>query len=94
MILSFKCADTQELAAGGRVARFRAIERQAVRKLYLMHLAQSVSDLRIPPGNRLEKLRGARSGRWSIRINDQWRVCFEWKDGDDGASHVEIVDYH
>lgn len=92
MIRSYKCKDTQELAEGGRVSRFRAIEAQARRKLYQMHLVKKVSDLNIPPGNRLEKLRGDRERQWSIRINDQWRICFNWEDN--AAINVEIVDYH
>ncbi|MBI4081089.1 MAG: type II toxin-antitoxin system RelE/ParE family toxin [Candidatus Lambdaproteobacteria bacterium] len=92
MIWSFADKDTETLAAGEPVRRFRAIAAPAARKLYQMHLAGRVSDLNIPPGNRLEKLHGDREGQWSIRINDQWRICFEWRD--DGAYDVEIVDYH
>lgn len=92
MIRSFKCKDTRKLAQGKRVVRFLAIETQARRKLYQIHLVDKILDLRIPPGNHLEKLRGNREGQWSIRINDQWRICFEW--GGDGALNVEIVDYH
>ncbi len=92
MIASFRDKDTQARAEGRRVARWRAIERQARRKLYLLHLARSVSDLSIPPGNRLEKLSGGRARQWSIRINDRWRICFEWRQ--DAAHGVEIVDYH
>jgi toxin HigB-1 len=68
------------------------IHRRALRKLVMLDAAQSLSDLRVPPGNRLEKLKGDREGQYSIRINDQWRVCFEWRDGD--AYRVEITDYH
>jgi proteic killer suppression protein len=92
MIASFGDKDTQALAEGRRVARWRAIEGAARRKLYLLHLARSVSDLAIPPGNRLEKLGGDRAGQWSIRINNRWRICFAWRD--DAAHGVEIVDYH
>ena len=92
MIRSFKSKETQALAQGKRVNRFRAIETRARRKLYLMHLARRVSDLSIPPGNRLEKLHGDREGQWSIRISDRWRICFEWED--ECAVDVEIVDYH
>jgi len=74
------------------VPRFRAIERQARRKLLLLDAAAKLDDLRQPPGNRLEALRGDRRGQHSIRINDQWRICFEWDA--DGAEMVEIVDYH
>lgn len=70
----------------------RAVQRVALRKLELLHAAATVEDLRIPPGNRLERLKGDRKGQHSIRVNDQWRICFIWKDG--GADHVELVDYH
>ena len=92
MIYSFKSKETQALAEGQAVRRFRSIEAQARRKLFQLHLANKASDLNIPPGNRLEKLHGDREGQWSIRINDQWRICFAWED--DGALNVEIVDYH
>ena len=92
MIASFRDKDTQALAEGRRVARFRAIARSARRRLYQLHLARNVSDLALPPGNRLEKLGGDRAGQWSIRINDRWRICFEWRN--DAALEVEIVDYH
>lgn len=92
MIRSFRDAATQRLFADEDVARFRAIERQARRKLLLLDGANALHDLRIPPGNRLEVLRGNRAGQHSIRINDQWRICFVWRDG--GAEDVEIVDYH
>ncbi len=68
------------------------VQRAALRRLLLLDAAESVDDLRIPPGNRLEKLRGDRAGQHSIRVNDQWRICFRWQDGD--AHEVEIVDYH
>lgn len=68
------------------------IQQVALRKLRMLHRAVNLQDLRIPPANRLEKLRGEREGQYSIRINDQWRICFEWKNGD--AYNVEIVDYH
>jgi proteic killer suppression protein len=92
MIQSFGDKDTEALAGGALVLRFRIIHAQARRKLYQIHLAAKVSDLGLPPGNRLEKLRGDRIGQWSIRINSQWRICFEWHE--DGAYQVEIVDYH
>jgi proteic killer suppression protein len=92
MIRSFKDAATARLFADEDVPRFRAIERQARRKLLLMHAVGALSDLRSPPGNRLEALKGDRKGQHSIRINDQWRICFEWRNG--GAENVEIVDYH
>lgn len=69
-----------------------ALQRQALRKLVILDGAETLQDLRIPPGNRLERLRGDREGQHSIRINDQWRICFTWSDG--GAEDVEIVDYH
>ncbi len=72
--------------------RFRAFERAGRRKLLLLHRAISLQDLRVPPGNRLEELKGSRKGQHSIRINDQWRICFLWREGD--AYDVEIVDYH
>lgn len=78
--------------ADEEVPRFRAFERNARRKLLLLHRAKSLDDLRVPPGNRLEALRGNRKGQYSIRINDQWRICFVWAQGD--ARDVEIVDYH
>jgi proteic killer suppression protein len=92
MIGSYADKDTQRFAEGESVGRFRAIAPQARRKLYQMHLAVRVSDLNIPGGNRLERLHGNREGQWSIRINDQWRICFAWRG--DTAYEVEIVDYH
>jgi proteic killer suppression protein len=92
MIRSFKDAATARLFADEDVPRFRAIERQARRKLLLLDSAGSLNDLRSPPGNRLEALKGGRKGQHSIRVNDQWRICFVWRD--DGAVNVEIVDYH
>lgn len=74
------------------VRRFRAVENIARRKLLYLHQARRLGDLRVPPGNRLEALKGKRKGQYSIRVNDQWRVCFRWKRGD--AFEVEIVDYH
>ena len=89
---SFRCVDTESLYYGKRVARWVNIERAALRKLTQLAVSSRLEDMRIPPGNRLERLRGDRSGQHSIRINDQWRVCFVW--ADDGAHDVEIVDYH
>ena len=92
MIQSFKCADTLALFAGSPTPRFVNIKTVAERKLQMLHRATRIDDLRIPPQNRLEKLKGSRKGTWSIRINDQWRICFHYEDGN--AFDVEIVDYH
>jgi proteic killer suppression protein len=92
MIRSFRCRDTQLLSEDASVRRFRAIERVARRKLELLASAATLNDLRSPPGNRLEALKGNRAGQHSIRINDQWRICFRWAGSD--AFDVEIVDYH
>lgn len=92
MILSYKCMETEALARRLRVKRFVAIEDIARRKLRQLQIANVLGDLRIPPGNRLEALRGNRRGQYSIRINDQMRICFRWTAG--GAEDVEIVDYH
>lgn len=92
MIRSFKCPDTAALAGGVRVRRFVNIEAVARRKLRQLEIAGQLDDLRVPPGNRLEALKGRRAGQFSIRINDQWRVCFRWTAG--GVEDVEIVDYH
>ena len=92
MIRSFRDATTKALFNDEDAPRFRAIERVARRKLLYLHQAKRLEDLRVPPGNRLEALRGDRKGSYSIRINDQWRICFSWKDGD--AHDAEIVDYH
>ncbi len=89
---SFHCIDTDSLYQGKRVARWVNIERVALRKLTQLVVSGRLDDLRRPPGNRLERLRGDRTGQHSIRINDLWRVCFVW--ADDGAHGVEIVDYH
>ena len=92
MIRFFKDADTEALFNDELVPRFRAIERPARRKLLYLSRARVLQDLRVPPGNRLEALRGKRKGQYSIRINDQWRICFRWRE--DGVHDVEIVDYH
>lgn len=92
MIKSFACADTEKLFNDVLVIAFRAIERPARRKLLYLHRARTLDDLRQPPGNRLEALKGDRKGQYSIRINDQWRICFKWSAGD--IHDVEIVDYH
>lgn len=92
MIKSFKCPETEALANGWRVKRFAGIESAARRKLRQLQIADRLPDLRVPPGNRLESLKGGRIGQYSIRINDQFRVCFRWTTA--GAEDVEIVDYH
>lgn len=92
MIVSFKSADTEALASGRRVKRFANIESVARRKLRQLQIATRLVDLRIPPGNRLEALKGDRSGQHSIRVNEQFRVCFRWTVA--GAEDVEITDYH
>lgn len=92
MIRSFKCPDTAALASGVQVRRFASIETVARRKLRQLEIAGRLDDLRVPPGNRLEALKGRRAGIFSIRINDQWRVCFRWTAG--GVEDVEIIDYH
>jgi len=91
VIKSFADRDVDRLFQDEDVRRFRAIERIARRKLLLLDAVTRLEDLRVPPGNRLEALRGDRQGQFSIRINDQWRICFRWSDG---AEDVEIVDYH
>lgn len=92
MIHSFACPDTEALFHSQAVLRFKNIERVARRKLLQLHAATELASLRIPPGNPLEALKGDRKGQHSIRVNDQWRVCFVWRK--DGAHQVEIVDYH
>jgi len=91
-IKSFKCRETEALFRLERVPRFVGIERTALRKVLQLDLAERLEDLRVPPGNRLELLSGDRSGRWSMRINAQFRICFLWTGSD--AEEVEIVDYH
>ncbi|MGH8455174.1 MAG: type II toxin-antitoxin system RelE/ParE family toxin [Nevskiales bacterium] len=92
MIKTFRCRETEALFNDRLVVRFRTIERVARRKLLYLNQARMLADLQVPPGNRLEALKGDRKGVYSIRINDQWRVCFHWDAGD--AHDVEIVDYH
>lgn len=93
MILSFKDKHTREFAEGHRVKAFEGIERKAEMKLDQLDAATALADLNLP-GNRLEALKGDRQGQYSIRINDRWRICFEWPKGSPGPSNVEIVDYH
>jgi toxin HigB-1 len=92
MIKSFKCRDTEKLFNDVDVRKFRGINRPARMKLEILNAAVSLNSLRVPPGNRLEQLQGDRKGKYSIRFNNRWRICFVWEDGD--ASEVEIVDYH
>ena len=93
MIKSFACKDTEKIYRREYARRLPGdIQRIAMRKLWMIDAAPDINSLRVPPGNRLEALKGRRAGQHSIRINDQWRVCFRWKD--DNAYHVEIVDYH
>lgn len=93
MITSFRCKETERLFRGRFSRKLpQEIQRVAARKLEQLHAATVLETLRVPPGNRLEALRGDRQGQYSIRINDQWRICFAWQDGN--AQEVEIVDYH
>lgn len=92
MIKTFKCSDTQALSKGQQVRRFTNVAVVARRKVRQLEIAGRLGDLRVPPGNRLEALKGDRAGQHSIRINDQFRLCFRWTDT--GAEDVEIVDYH
>jgi proteic killer suppression protein len=93
VIQSFAAADTERIWRRERVRRFGSdLQRMANRKLLIIDAAETLNDLRVPPGNRLERLRGNRTGRYSIRINDQWRICFSWTAA--GAADVEITDYH
>jgi toxin HigB-1 len=92
VIRSFRDRDTQSLWERNRVARFQIFESIARRKLVMLNNAKALADLRSPPGNKLEALRGSRSGQYSIRVNQKYRVCFVWRDGD--AYDVEITDYH
>lgn len=92
MIFSFHCTDTQRLFETGKTKRWQSVIRVAERKLAQLDAATTIDFLRVPPGNRLETLTGDRAGQYSIRINDQWRICFRWTEN--GAENVEIVDYH
>lgn len=91
-ILTFKCNETQSLYYGNKVRRFAQISAVAMRKLAMLNRAALLEDLKIPPGNRLERLKGSRKGQYSIRVNRQWRICFRWTKA--GVQEVEIVDYH
>ena len=92
MIESFRCKETRQLWEEGKSRRFNSITTVALRKLAMLDAIQNLDDLRIPPANRLEALKGNRKGQYSIRVNDQWRICFRWENG--RALNVEIVDYH
>ncbi len=94
MILSYRDKKTEQFAGGEFVRAFQGFEDQAARRLSILNAALSLDTLRALPGNRLEALKGDRAGQYSIRVNDQWRICFEWPDGQTGPSNVEIVDYH
>ena len=94
VILGYRDKRTRDFAAGRRVKDFSGINRPARLKLDRLEAAVTLRDLALLPGNRFETLRGTRKGQYSIRINDQWRICFDWRDGASGPSNVEIVDYH
>ncbi len=94
MILSYKDKKTEQFARGTFIKAFQGFERQAAKRLSILNAAPSLETLRALPSNRLEALRGDRAGQYSIRINQQWRLCFEWPDGQPGPGNVEIVDYH
>ncbi len=94
MIVSYRGKRTRDLAAGKRVKAFSGFERSARLKLDRLEAATSMKDLAALPGNRFEALVGDRKGQYSIRINDRWRICFEWPEGSPGPSNVEVVDYH
>jgi proteic killer suppression protein len=94
VILSYGDARTERFARGERVKQFEPFRRQAERVLDRMDAATTLTDVANFPGHRLEKLKGDRKGQWSVRVNDQWRVCFNWPDGSAGPTDVEIVDYH
>ena len=93
MILSFACGESERIFRGELARRFPAtIQRSARRKLLALHAATELREMAVPPGNRLEALKGGRKGQLSIRVNDQWRICFRWREGN--AYDVEIADYH
>lgn len=93
MIESFKCSETETVWNQSKSKKWPlAVQKIGLRKLFMLNRAGELNDLRVPPANRLEKLKGTRAGEFSIRINDQWRICFRWENG--GVFDVEIVDYH
>jgi proteic killer suppression protein len=94
VILGYRDKRTRDFARGKRVKAFSGIERSARLKLDRLEAAATLRDLAVLPGNRFEALRGDRKGQYSVRINDQWRICFDWTEGASGPSNVEIVDYH
>jgi proteic killer suppression protein len=94
LVVSYRDKRTRDFAVGGRVKAFSGIERTARLKLDRLEAAAALRDLAVLPGNRFEALSGKRKGQYSIRINDQWRICFDWHDRARGPSNVEIVDYH
>lgn len=94
MILSYRDARTERFARGERVKQFEPFRRKAERVLDRLDMATGLADVANFPGHRLEKLKGDRKSQWSVRVNDQWRICFEWPDGAAGPGNVEIVDYH
>ena len=94
MIISYKDKRTEQFGQGEFIRAFQGFEQQAERRLAILNAAPSLDTLRALPSNRLEALRGDRNGQFSIRINQQWRICFEWPDGQTGPGNVEIVDYH
>jgi len=94
MIQSYRDKRTKEFAEGKRVKEFEGFRRQAEKRLYILDAATSLADLQALPSNALEGLKGDRKGQYSIRINMQWRICFEWPEGQSGPSNAEIVDYH
>jgi proteic killer suppression protein len=94
MILSYRDKRTEQFARGAVVKAFQGLEDQTARRLSILNAALSLDTLRALPGNRLESLKGDRAGQFSIRINQQWRICFQWPAGESGPSNVEIVDYH
>jgi toxin HigB-1 len=92
MILSFSCKETEKIFHRKKSAKYKNIEHVALRKLTMLNAANNINDLRVPPGNHLEKITGNLKGKYSIKINDQWRIIFEWAEGN--VSNVYISDYH